>query len=245
MAKLTGKIALVTGASRGIGAATACFLAEQGADVAINYRSKGPRAEQVAERVQALGRRALLAQADITDEAATRTMMAAVNAAFGHLDFLVLNASGGMEKGKAADYATQLNLTAQSRAVDLALPLMSAGGRVVFVTSHMAHYYGEKPVWPDYEVVAASKKAGEDALRSRIPELTARGISLIVVSGDLIEGTITAKLLERASPGRTEARREQAGSVPTLEEFALAVVQAAADSTLGTGSTVFVGGTDF
>ena len=211
----------------------------------INYRSKGQRAEQVAQEVRRLGRRALLAQADLTNEDEVAEMIAAVGAEFGRLDLLILNASGGMEKDKAADYALRLNLDAQVRMLDLALPLMPIGARGVFVTSHMAHFYGRKPVWPDYEAVAASKKAGEDALRARIPELDVRGIGLVIVSGDLIEGTITARLLERNSPGRIEARREQAGSVPTVEDFARAVVDAAVNPSLMSGATIFVGGTDF
>ncbi|MCW3094426.1 MAG: short chain dehydrogenase [Chthonomonadaceae bacterium] len=244
MRDFTDRVALVTGASRGIGAATARLLAKGGADVVINYRSKGPRAEQVAEAIRALGHRALPVQADLTDEADMQQMIEAVRAEFGRVNLLFLNASGGMEKDKEAGYALQLNRDAQVRALDLTLPLMPDGSRIVFVTSHMAHFHGEKYVWPDYEVVAASKKAGEDALRARIPELDARNIRLIVVSGDLIEGTITAKLLERASPGRTEARRQKAGSVPTVEEFAAAVVDAAADASLDSGTTLFVGDTE-
>jgi NAD(P)-dependent dehydrogenase (short-subunit alcohol dehydrogenase family) len=235
----------VTGASRGIGAATARLLAERGADAAINFRSKGPRAEQVAQEVRRLGRRALLAQADLTHTDEMAAMMAAVVAEFGRLDLLILNASGGMEKDKTEDYALRLNRDSQLFTLDLALPLMPFGARVVFVTSHMAHFHGQKHVWPDYEAVAASKKAGEDALRARIPELDARGISPVIVSGDLIEGTITAKLLERASPGRIEGRRKQAGAVPTVEEFARAVVEAACDTSLKSGSTICVGDTDF
>src|SRR5687768_6925941 len=108
-ADLTGNVVLVTGASRGIGATVARMLAERGADVVINYRSKGPRAEEVAARVRATGRRAVLAQADITDEHDVRAMMAAIADQFGRLDLLVLNASGGLEKDKPADYAFALN----------------------------------------------------------------------------------------------------------------------------------------
>jgi 3-oxoacyl-[acyl-carrier protein] reductase len=245
MKSLKEKVALITGGSRGIGAAVAQKLAEQGADVVLNYRSKVARAEDVAKAIEALGQRALLVKADITDEEETKRMFTSVRATFQHLDVLVLNASGGLEKDKAADYATQLNLTAQVRLLEQALPLMVQGGRIIFITSHLAHFYGKKAVYEYYESVAASKKAGEDALRSRIPELSAKGIRLIVVSGDLIEGTITPKLMNRNTPGLIEARRNEAGSLPTVDEFADAIVNAVKDKSLRTGATVFVGSTEW
>ncbi len=234
-------VALVTGASRGIGAAVARLLAERGADVVVNYRSKGPRAEEVAEAVRAAGARALLAQADLTNPAEMSTMRDAVAATFGRLDLLILNASGGLEKNRSADYAMQLNLVAQERAVDLFVPLMSPGGRIVFVTSHWAHFYGQTPIAGGYEPVAQSKKAGEDALRGRQEALKEHGIDLVVVSGDLIEGTITPRLMERVSPGLIEARRAEVGSLPTVEEFAVAIVNAAFNRDLASGATLYVG----
>ena len=245
MNDLHGKVALVTGGSRGVGASTVRILAQRGADVVINYRSKQSRAEEVAHTVVTTGRRALLAQADITSESEMQAMMKQVEEQFTHLDLLILNASGGLEKDKGVDYAMQLNLTAQVQAVDLALPLMPAGGRIVFVTSHLAHFYGQKPVYPGYEPVAASKKAGEEALRDRISELAAKGITLVVVSGDLIEGTITPKLMQRQSPGLIESRRQQAGSLPSVEDFANAIANAAADNHLESGATIFVGSTEW
>jgi 3-oxoacyl-[acyl-carrier protein] reductase len=245
MKTLNGKVALVTGASRGIGAEVAQKLAEQGADVALNYRSKAARAEDVAKAIEASGREALLVKADITNEAETKQMFSDIKAHFGQLEVLILNASGGLEKDKAADYATQLNLTAQVRLLEGAVPLMPTGSRVIFITSHLAHFYGSKPVYDYYEPVAASKKAGEDALRSRIPELLAKGITLVVVSGDLIEGTITPKLMNRNAPGLIEARRSEAGALPTVEEFAGVIVNAVIDTTLKTGATLFVGSTEW
>jgi 3-oxoacyl-[acyl-carrier protein] reductase len=249
---LTGKVALITGASRGIGAAVAQLLAEQGADVVINYRSKGSRAEEVAAKIIANGGRAILAQADITNENDVSEMFEAVAAECGKLDLLVLNASGGLEKDKSTDYAMDLNLTAQSRLVDYycrlrqrALPLMQEGGRIVFVTSHLAHFYDRKPVYEMYGLVAASKYAGEQALRKRIPELLEQGISLVVVSGDLIEGTITPKLMERAQPGFINERREQAGSLPTVADFANAIADTCNNSSLSSGETIFVGSTEW
>jgi 3-oxoacyl-[acyl-carrier protein] reductase len=244
LTRFHGRTALVTGASRGIGAAVAVLLAKQGADVAINFRSKGSRAEEIAAEVQALGRRSLLAQADLTDESGVNAMAGAIKKTFGQLHILVLNASGGLEKDKPASYATELNLTAQVRTLEAVLPLMPAGGCIIFVTSHLAHFYGRKPVYAAYEGIAASKKAGEDALRSRMPEFEARGLRLKIVSGDMIDGTITPKLLERTQRGLIESRRGQAGVLPTVQEFAAAIVDAAADSGQPSGHVTFVGTTD-
>ena len=234
------KLALVTGASRGIGAETARQLARNGVDVVINYRSKAPRAQAVADAVAACGQRAFLAPADITIAAEVDTMMNVVKGA-GALDLLILNASGGLEKNVAPDYAMQLNLTAQVNLANAALPQMNRGGRIIFVTSHLAHFYHEKPMDGIYAPVAASKRAGEDALRAKIVEFAARGVSLIVVSGAAIEGTITPKLLERASRGTIEARRVQAGQLPDVAEFARAIVAAATDENLASGATIYVG----
>lgn len=234
------KLALVTGASRGIGAEVARQLAGSSTDVVINYRSKGPRAQSVANEVIARSARAFLAQADVTSADEVAAMMAIVEGA-GPLDYLILNASGGLEKNVAPDYAMQLNLTAQVRLVEMALPLMKYGGRVVFVTSHLAHFHHQKPNEGIYEPVAASKRAGEDALRAMIPQFAEIGVSLIVVSGDMIEGTITPKLMERANRGSIEKRRAQAGTLPNVEEFARAIVEAANDASLANGDTVYVG----
>ncbi|HXP66301.1 MAG TPA: SDR family oxidoreductase [Steroidobacteraceae bacterium] len=239
-----GKTALVTGASRGIGATVALLLAERGADLVINFRSKGSRAEEIAAQIRALGRRVLLAQADLTQPGDVREMVQAIQKTFESLDILILNASGGLEKDKPASYAMELNWTAQVRMFEAALPLMPRGGCVVFVTSHLAHFYGKKPVYAAYEGIAASKKAGEDALRARLPELQARGLRLAIVSGDMIEGTITPKLLERTQRGLIEMRRGQAGALPTVREFADAIVDAAADDLRPSGETVFVGPID-
>ena len=242
---LLGRTALVTGASRGIGASVARQLGQLGVDVAINYRSKRPKAQAVADDLIAMGRKPLLIEADITKAEDLTTTFDQIEAAWGRLDFLVLNASGGLEQDKAADYAMQLNLTAQVNLVRGALRLMERGSRVVFVTSHLAHFHGTGPGYVSYEPVAASKKAGENALRAMIPELSGRGIRLLIVSGDLIEGTITPKLLERQSRGLIEKRRQAVGSLPSVEEFAAAIVQAGMSDSYSSGDTIYVGSTDW
>jgi len=226
---LAGRTALVTGSSRGIGADTVRYFAQAGANVVINFRNKAPRAEKLASELRELGVEVLVVGADLTDADSVREMFAAVQERFGSLDILVLNASGGMEGGMAEDYAMTLNRDAQLGVLDAALPILGDGSRVVFVTSHQAHFIRTTPTMPEYEVVAQSKRAGEDALRERVPGLAERGIDFVVVSGDMIEGTITATLLERANPGAIESRRESAGKLYNVSEFAAEVALAAVE----------------
>jgi NAD(P)-dependent dehydrogenase (short-subunit alcohol dehydrogenase family) len=127
---LAGKVALVTGASRGIGARVATLLGEARAKVVVNYRSKGLRAEEVAAEVRRLGGQAITACADLTKRDEVRQMVELVRRTYAKLDVLVLNASGGLEKGAPTDYAMALNRDAQVSMVEEALPLMPEGGRV-------------------------------------------------------------------------------------------------------------------
>lgn len=226
---LRDKVALVTGSSRGIGAASARYLAEAGANVVINYRNKAARAEKLAEELRGLGVRVLVQGADLTDPDSVQAMFTAVRDEFGHLDLLFLNASGGMETGMGEDYALKLNRDAQLNVLNSAFDLMGNGSRVVFVTSHQAHFIRSVETMPEYVPVALSKRAGEDALRERIPALGKKGIEFVVVSGDMIEGTITATLLERANPGAIESRKESAGKLYNVDEFAAEVVSAAVE----------------
>jgi NAD(P)-dependent dehydrogenase (short-subunit alcohol dehydrogenase family) len=242
---LTGKRMLVTGSSRGVGAETARIAAERGADVAINYRSKAKRAEQVAEKVRAAGRNAVLVASDITDEASVDAMFESVKDELGGLDILVLNASGGLEKDAEPGYGMKLNRDSQTYAARKALEYLQPGGVIVFVTSHLAHFHGEKPVPDVYEVVAESKKAGEVELRKMLPEFEKAGVRFVVASGDLIDGTITPKLLDRMRPGIIEGRRAEAGWLPTTEDFAASIVLAAGRDDLESGATVYVGSTDW
>ncbi len=234
--------ALITGSSRGIGADTAVLLARSGFDVVVNYRDerKARRAEKTVEAVRAEGGESFAVRADLTDGEAVEAMFRQVVQEWGGLDLLVLNASGGMEAGAQEDYALRLNRDAQVRVLEAAVPLMDAGSRVVFVTSHQAHFIGSTPTMPQYETVAHSKRAGEDALRARVPALTERGIGFVVVSGDMIEGTATAMLLERASPGALESRRQSAGRLYDVGEFAAEIADAAVEP-IPAGHTRFVG----
>jgi NAD(P)-dependent dehydrogenase (short-subunit alcohol dehydrogenase family) len=234
----------VTGGSRGIGAATVLALAAHGYDVAFTYRNKQARADRVAARIAARGVRALPSQCDITHPDEMNALYAQIAEWSGALDALILNASGGMERDLVAadpDYPMRINRDAQITALDGALPLMSDGGVVVFVTSHWAHLFGQVEQILAYEPVAESKHAGEVALLARMDELASRRIRLIVVTGDLIEGTITPKLLERTAPGLEQDRREASGPLPTAQEMGQVIADAAVDTSLPSGHIIVIG----
>ena len=239
---LVGKRALVTGSSRGIGAETVGYFAQAGASVVVNFRNKEARAQKIVDGIREAGGTAIAVGADLTDPTSVGAMFQTAQDEFGGLDILVMNASGGMEAGMGEDYAMRLNRDSQVNLLKAAIPVLADNARVVFVTSHQAHFIRTTPTMPEYEPVALSKRAGEDALRDLIPTLAERGIGFVVVSGDMIEGTITATLLERANPGAIDARKSAAGKLYNVSEFAAEVALAAiepvpADNTRLVGDT--------
>ncbi len=239
------KVALITGGSRGIGAATALALAERDYDIALTYRNKAARADEVAAQVTTRNQHALPIRCDITQPDEVQRLFATLTEWRNVLDILVLNASGGLERDLLAldpEYPMHINHDAQLALVESALPLMTHGGTIVFITSHWAHLYGQMKQIPAYELVAESKHAGERAIRGQQEMLATRSIRLLVVTGDLIEGTITPKLLERGAPGLTEHRRATIGPLPTATEMGEVIAQAATDLSLPSGHTVVVGG---
>lgn len=220
MSSVAGKTVVITGSSRGVGADTAKILAGEGANVVVNYRQKAPRANKVVKEITEAGGKAIAVQADMTDVDSLRGLLQAGVDEFGGVDILILNASGGMESDMGEDYALRLNRDAQNDALTEGLKVLPEGGRVVFVTSHQAHFINDVETMPEYEAVAKSKRAGEDTLTARVPEMSEQGVSFVVVSADMIEGTVTATLLNRARPGALEERRESAGKLYTVNEFA-------------------------
>jgi len=238
-------VALITGGSRGIGAATALTLSTHGYDVAITYRNKSARANEVTTEMTRRGVRALAVCCDITQQVDIDRLFTTLRDWSDRLDLLILNAAGGLERDIAAadpSYPLRINRDAQLTLLDGALPFMSKGGVVIYVTSHWAHLHGQIHYAPVYTPVAETKHAGEQALRIRQQELANQGIRLLVITGDLIAGTIIAKLMERVVPGISEERRQRGGPLPTVTDMGQAIVKAAMDTTLPSGHTVVVGG---
>lgn len=153
---MNSKIALVTGASRGIGAATALKLAQQGCDVAVNYLTRAEAARAVVQQIESLGRKAIAVQADVCDYAQVQTMIATTVRELGGLHILVNNAGysshGGLEQLALDEWAHMLAVTLNGAfyCAKLAVPYMrQAGwGRIINLSSlraltgsaHSPHY---------------------------------------------------------------------------------------------------------
>src|SRR3989442_13247962 len=167
-------VALITGGSRGIGAATATALAKRGYDIVITYRNKATRANEVVAEITQRGMQALAMSCDITQQADLDRLFATLKSWSGYLDLLILNAAGGLERDLVAadpQYPMRINRDAQLALVDGALPIMPHGSTLVFITSHWAHLYGQVEQIPAYTPIAETKYAGEQALRARQKEL--------------------------------------------------------------------------
>lgn len=238
----TARIVLITGASRGIGADVAQQLASPDTHVIVNYREKSKRADAIADAIRAAGGHASTLRADISDDSDAAAMIEGIATRFGRLDALILNASGGLELDADPGYAMRINRDAQRRLARLALPLIPRGGRIVFVTNHQAHFFPNKAVPKGYAGVAASKRAGETALYTMRSEFNRAGVQFTVVSGDMIDGTIISRLLERRDPEAVHARRSKA-KLPKGHELAAAIVKAT--NTAHPSGIVYVSGADY
>jgi 3-oxoacyl-[acyl-carrier protein] reductase len=193
------RIVLVTGGSRGIGAEVAQRLASPDVHVVVNYRENAERAESIAQAIRGEGGHASTLGADISDETQSAAMIDTIAARFGRLDTLVLNASVGPALGVDLGYAKRINRDAQRRLALRAVPLMPVGGRIVFITSHAAHFFPHRAVPKGQTAIAASKWAGETALYAVRSEFRSAGVHLTVVSGDATDATFAGAIVNAAN----------------------------------------------
>lgn len=180
MSSLSGKRALVTGASRGIGAAIALRLARDGADVAITYERSADAAAKVVAKIQAMGRKAVAIQADSADAGAVRDSVAQTVAALGGLDILVNNSgilrAGPLESLSLADIDATLavNVRAVVLATQAALTHLPKGGRIINIGSCL----GEQVGVPGVSLYAMSKSALIAFTKGVAREVGPRGITV-------------------------------------------------------------------
>ncbi len=201
MLPLEGKVALVTGASRGIGRAIALALAEDGANIAVNYASSPQPAEEACELIRARGRKAFPYKANIANDAENHTMIAAIKQDLGPIQILVNNA--GITRDKSFTKMTQalwqevldVDLTGPAMVTHECLPSMyeTGWGRVVFITSVIGQMgnFGQS----NY----AAAKGGLIALtRTLAREVAKKGVTVNAVAPGFIETDMTAGVPEAA-----------------------------------------------
>ncbi|WP_099038665.1 SDR family oxidoreductase [Mycobacterium neglectum] len=193
------RIVLVTGGSSGIGAEIAQQVASPDTHVVVNYRKRAERAESIAEAIRSAGGHASTLRADIADEAECAAMIDTIADRFGRLDAAILNASVGTASGADLGHAKRLNRDAQRRIALKTVPLMPVGGRIVFVTSHAAHFFPHRAVPKGQTAVAASKWAGETALYALRSEFRRAGVHFTVVSGDAGDKTFAGAIAKAAN----------------------------------------------
>ena len=163
MIDLSGKVALVTGSSRGIGRACALRLAEAGADVVVNYVTSSNEAELVAEQIAAMGRNVACVRADVSHEDDVEEMLQFVSEKFGRLDILVHNAATGGFRPLAVttqrhfDAAMHTNVMSLVHLLKAASPMLQQAegrGKAVVLSSHGTHM-----ALPMYGIIGGSKAA--------------------------------------------------------------------------------------
>jgi enoyl-[acyl-carrier protein] reductase III len=221
---LAGKVALVTGAARGIGRAIALKLATEGCDVAANYYNSADEAEALCGEIRALGRRACAIQASVGVPDSVDELFEAFRARFDRLDIVVSNAASGVLKPtiemtlKHWRWCMETNALALNLLTQRALPLMPSGGRIVALSS-----LGASRAMPGYGFVGASKAALEALARALAQELGPRGFRVNVVSAGVVDTDALAYFPNREELLAGYAKRAPAGPVLTPADVAGAV----------------------
>ena len=223
-AALAGKVALVTGAARGIGRATALKLAQAGCDIAANYYNSAEQAETLCSEVRALGRRAVAIQGSVGVPDSVDEIYAELGKHFERLDILISNAASGVLKPavemtlKHWRWCMETNALALNLLVQRGLPLMAGGARVVALSS-----LGAQRAMPGYGFIGASKAALESLARALAQELGPRGIRVNVVSAGVVDTDALAYFPNREELLANFSERTPAGPVLTPEDVAGAV----------------------
>jgi 3-oxoacyl-[acyl-carrier protein] reductase len=238
MTDLAGRIALVTGASRGIGRAIAIALAEAGADVAVNYRERATEALEVVETIHATGRRAIAVPADVSRSDAVSEMVRAVEHGLGLIDILINNAGIAIFHDIDAlteedfDQTIAVNLKSAFLCIQAVVPHMRerGWGRIVNISSGAAR--GAGGIGPHYN---ASKAGMEGLARGYAARLVKHGITVNSVAPSLIA-------TDMVQAGLTSAlSRIPVGRFGTVEEVARVVLMLMGNGYM-TGQTVALNG---
>jgi 3-oxoacyl-[acyl-carrier protein] reductase len=240
--KLEGKIALITGGSRGIGAAIARRLAADGADVAITYTKGADAAASVVKEIERTGRKAIAIQADAADADAVIAAVEKTFATFGRLDVLVNNAGTAIPKPFAEatleemDRVLDINVRGVYVATQAALKHMKSGGRVIMIGSAV----GERVAAPGLVPYAGTKGAVKMFTQALAREIGSRGITVNNVQPGPIDTELNPAAGEWAVPQKAATALDRYGRVDEIA--AMVAFVAGPESSYITGANLTVDG---
>lgn len=243
---LDGKVALVTGSSRGVGREIALRLARDGADVIVNYFRRREAAEQTAQEVEKCGVKATVIRANVGEPEKIDEMFDTVAAEYGRLDIFVSNAASGLPRNtldldaRVWQWTMDINSRAFLLGARRAAGLMDeGGGKMVAITS-----LGSRLVWPGYSAIGISKATLEAVVRYLAVELAPRDICVNAVGASLIPTGAGLLYLKAAFGGDTSAMpKTPAGRLVAPEDVAGAVAFLCGDDAfMIRGQTIIVDG---
>jgi enoyl-[acyl-carrier protein] reductase III len=241
---LAGKVALVTGASRGIGRAIARKLGLAGCDVAVNYYNSHDEAEALCTELRAAGRRAYPVQGSVGIPESVDEMFDEFGKHFDRVDIVVSNAASGVLKPamemslKHWRWCLETNAFALDLLAQKAVPLMKDGGRVIAMSS-----LGASRAMPDYGFIGASKAALESLVRTLAQELGSKNIRVNAVSAGVVDTDALRYFPNREELLANFAHRTPAGPVLTPDDVAGAVyLLCLPEAAMITGHTLVVDG---
>jgi 3-oxoacyl-[acyl-carrier protein] reductase len=239
---LKDKVALVTGGSRGIGAAIARRLAVEGAQVAITYAKDATSAAAVVKGIERAGGKAVAFQADSTDASATKDAVESTVATFGRLDVLVNNAGIGIAKTfeetslDEMDRMIDVNMRGVLATTRAALPHLKSGGRIITIGSCV----GERCMTPGLVAYSATKGAVKMFTQGLSREVGARGITVNNIEPGPIDTDLNPSVGEWSVPQRANTALGRYGTAD--EVAALVAFVAGPESSFITGANLPVDG---
>lgn len=222
---LTGKTALITGGSRGIGRAIAVRLAEAGVNVAINYLRQRTAADETVSMIESYGVKALAIRANVGEAENIRDMVNQVKNTFGRLDILVSNAASGVLKPALEltprhwQWTMDINAGTLLPLAQESVPLMTSGGVIIAVSS-----LGSIRAIPNYAAVGASKAALESLIRHLAVELAPQKIRVNAVSAGVVDTDALKHFPNRDSLLGESSKRTPTGRLTTPEDVANVVL---------------------
>ena len=240
--KLEGKIALITGGSRGIGAAVAKRLAADGANVAITYAKDARAASDVVKAIERTGQKAIAIQADAIDADAVTAAVEKTVATFGRLDVLVNNAGTAIPKAfeettlEEMDRVLDINVRGVFAATQAALKHMNEGGRIIMIGSAV----GERAVAPGLVPYAATKGAVKMFTQALSREVGSRGITVNNIQPGPIDTELNPASGDWAVPQKAATALDRYGHVEEIA--AMAAFLAGSESSYVTGANLTVDG---